>query len=132
MSHASRHAAKRAIRDGVRIGTENQRAREGVTFFRKDHVADAFASMEFDDALFLDPFAGPLLRDRILLADRRIVMIEYYNHLRRVEYLVAAHLAQQVRGAGSATIVKHHVVRNDVDDLTNLNRFSAGVTGDDL
>ena len=97
MSHASRDAAERAVGDGVGIGAEDQCAGERVAFFRKDHVADAFAGMEFGDALFLDPFAGPFLRDRILLADRRIMMIEHNNDFRRVEYLVAAHLAQADR-----------------------------------
>ena len=86
-------------------------------------MADSFAGVEFRDALFCDPLARLLLRDRVLLADRRVVMVEYDDDLDRIEYLVAAHLAQQVGRAGRAAIVEHHVVGNDIDDLADLDGF---------
>ena len=132
MSHAGRDAAERAVGDGVRIGAEDERARKRIALLRKDDVPDAFTGVKFGDALFLDPFARLLLRDRILLANRRIMMIEDDDDLRRIEDLVAAHLAQQIGGAGRAAIVEHHEVRNDVDDLADLDALAVGVPGNDF
>ena len=123
-----RDAAERAVGDGVGIGAEDQRAGKRVALFRKDHVADAFAGVKLGDALLLDPFARLLLRHRILLPDRRIVMIEHDHDLRRVEHLVAAHLAQEIGRARRAAIVEHDVVGRHIDDLADLDALAVGVS----
>ena len=87
VSHAGGDAAERAVGDGVGISAEDQRARKGVALFRKDDMTNSLTGVEFGDALLFDPFAGLLLRHRVLLADRRIVMIEHHDDPRRIENL---------------------------------------------
>jgi hypothetical protein len=64
-------------------------------------MADAFAGMELGDALFLDPLARSFLRDGVLLADRRVVMVEHDHNLVWIIHLVAAHLAEEIRSAAA-------------------------------
>src|SRR5215475_5206351 len=114
------------------VGPEDEGARKCVSLFREDDMADAFAGMEFGYALFLDPLAGALLRNGILLPDRRVVMVEHDHDLVRVINLVAAHLAEEIRCAGRAAIVEHDVVGCHIDDLTYLDALAVGVPGDNL
>ena len=132
MSHPGRDAAERAVGDGVGVGAEDQRARKGIALFRKDHVPDAFTSVEFRDALFFDPFTCALLRDGVLLADWRIVMVEHDHDLLRIVDLVTAHLLQKIGGTRRASIVEHDIVGCDVDDLADLDAGAIGVFGDDF
>src|SRR5437763_4835270 len=96
MTQPRGEAAERAVRYRVRVSAEYERAREGVALFRKDHVADALARMELSDALFRDPLARPLLRNRVLLADWRIVVIEDDHDLLRIKNFIAAHFSKEV------------------------------------
>ena len=59
-------------------------------------------------------------------------MVEHHHHLRRVEHLVAPHLAQQVGGAGRAAVVEHDVVGHHVDDLADLDALAVGVACNDF
>ncbi len=132
MSHAGRNATERTVGHGVGVGAEDQSARKGVAFFREDDVADPLTGVELRNALLFDPRARFHLGHRILLADRRIVMVEHHHHLRWVEHLVATHLAQQVGGARRPTIIEHDVVGHDVDDFPNLDTCAVGMAGNDL
>ncbi len=105
MSHAGREATDGAVRHGMRVGTENERARKRIAAFRKDDVANSFAGMEFRDALLAYPLASLLLRYRVLRSNRRIVMIEDDDDFFRIRYLLATHVAEQVGGAGRAAII---------------------------
>src|SRR5215475_14714501 len=127
MAHPRGQAAERAIRDRVRVGPEYERARKGVALFRKDHVADAFAGMEFGYALFLDPFARSLLGHRVLLPDWRIVVIEHDDDLLWIKDFVATHLSKEVGRARRATIVEHHIVGRHIDDFPDFDALSIGV-----
>ena len=60
------------------------------------------------------------------------MMIEHHHDLRRVEHLVAAHLAQKIGGARRAAIVQHHVVGHDIDDLADLDALAIGVARNDF
>jgi len=132
MSQARRQAPQRAVGHGVGVGAEDQRARERVALFRKDHVADALAGVKLADALLLDPLARAFLRDRILLPDRRVVMVEHDHDLIRITHFVAAHLAEEVGCAGCAAIVEHDVIGSHIDDLADFDAFPVGVPGDDF
>ncbi len=59
-------------------------------------------------------------------------MIEHDDDLVGIEYLLAAHLTEQVGSAGRAAIVEHHEVRNDIDDFADLDGPLAGVPRNDL
>ena len=132
MSHPGCHATERAVGDGVGISAEDERTRKGVALFRKNDVSDSLTGVKFGDLLFLDPFSGLFLRYRVLLANRRVVMIEDHDDARRIEHLVAAHLAQEIGDPGRATIVEHDEIRDDVDDLADFDVLAIGMPGDDF
>src|SRR5262249_62155701 len=129
VAHGGGDATERAVRDGMRVGSEDQGARKSVSFFGKDHVPDALAGVEFGDPLLLDPLARLLLGDRVLLPNRRIVMVEYDHDLRRREDPVAAHQAEEVSGACRSAVIEHDEVGSDVDDLPDLDTLAVGVRG---
>ena len=114
------------------VGAEHQCSGKRIAFFRKEDVPDAFAGVKPGDALLLDPAACLFLRDRILLSNRWIMVVENYDHLRRFEDFLAAHLAQQVGGARRAAVVEHHHVGNDVDDFPDLDALAVGVAGNNF
>src|SRR5437763_10884091 len=132
MAHPRGQAAERAVSNCVRVSAEYECAREGVAFFRKDHVADALAGMKLGNALFLDPLARSLLRNRILLPDWWIVVIEDDHNLLWTKDFVAAHFSKEVGRARRATIVEHDIIGRHIDDLADLDALAVGVLGDDL